>query len=128
MIVLENAGKAFNDKWAVRGLDIRARKRERSSAFSARMPPGKTTTIKMMTGICYEPTEGRDTDQRVRYSRRADKGKISVFGYVPDKAFLYEKLRGREFLKFIASLHGIAKDAALRRIDEACRLFRHKGD
>ena len=34
----------------------------------------------------------------------------------PDKAFLYEKLKGREFLKFIASLHGIEKNTALREI------------
>ena len=57
MIVLENVGKVFNDKWAVRGIDIRA---ERGEVFGLLGPncTGKTTTIKMMTGL-LRPTRER---------------------------------------------------------------------
>ena len=114
MIVLENAGKAFNDKWAVRGLDIRV---EKGEIFGLLGPnaAGKTTTIKMMTGL-LEPTEGRILINGFDIVKEPIKAK-SAFGYVPDKAFLYEKLRGREFLKFIASIHGISRDAAMKKIE-----------
>src|SRR5207248_4838133 len=39
----------------------------------------------------------------VQDSRRA-KG---LLGYVPDEPYLYEKLTGREFLHFIANMHGL---------------------
>ncbi|MFA6056308.1 MAG: ABC transporter ATP-binding protein [Thermodesulfovibrionales bacterium] len=120
MIVLENVGKVFNDKWAVRGIDIRA---ERGEVFGLLGPnaAGKTTTIKMMTGL-LRPTEGKILINGFDIIGEPIKAK-SAFGYVPDKAFLYEKLKGREFLKFIASLHGIGKNTALRKIDELTGFF-----
>ena len=120
MIVLENAGKAFNDKWAVRGLDIRVQKREIFGLLGPNAA-GKTTTIKMMTGL-LEPTEGRILINGFDIVKEPIKAK-SAFGYVPDKAFLYEKLRGREFLKFIASIHGISKSAAMKKIEQLSGFF-----
>ncbi len=120
MIVLENVGKVFNDKWAVRGIDIRA---ERGEVFGLLGPnaAGKTTTIKMMTGL-LRPTEGKILINGFDIVGEPIKAK-AAFGYVPDKAFLYEKLKGREFLKFVASLHGIGKNTALRKIDELAVFF-----
>ena len=120
MIVFENAGKDFSDKWAVRGLDIRV---EKGEIFGLLGPnaAGKTTTIKMMTGL-LEPTEGRVLINGFDIVKEPLKAK-SGFGYVPDKAFLYEKLRGREFLKFIASIHGISKGAAMKKIEQLLGFF-----
>ncbi len=120
MIVLENAGKSFDGKWAVRGLNLRVDKGE---VFGLLGPnaAGKTTTIKMMTGL-LRPTEGKILIDDYDIVKEPIKAK-SILGYVPDKAFLYEKLKGREFLKFIASIHGIKKLTAIRKIDELIGIF-----
>lgn len=120
MIVLDRVSKSFNGKWAVKGLDLRVNKGE---VFGLLGPnaAGKTTTIKMMTGL-LRPTEGKILINGYDIVKEPIKAK-SIFGYVPDKAFLYEKLKGREFLKFVASIHGIEKSTAIKKIDELLELF-----
>lgn len=120
MIILDKVSKSFNGKWAVKRLDLRVNKGE---VFGLLGPnaAGKTTTIKMMTGL-LRPTEGKILINGYDIVKEPIKAK-SIFGYVPDKAFLYEKLKGREFLKFVASIHGIEKSTAIKRIDELLELF-----
>ena len=75
----------------------------------------------MMTGL-LKPTEGEILIGGYNIVKEPLKAK-SILGYVPDKAFLYEKLKGREFLKFIASVHHMEKIKANRKIDEMTGLF-----
>lgn len=120
MIILEGVSKSFDGKWAVKGLDLCVNKGE---VFGLLGPnaAGKTTTIKMMVGL-LRPTEGRVIIDGYDIVKEPIKAK-SILGYVPDKAFLYEKLTGREFLTFVASLHGIEKLQASKRIDELLVAF-----
>jgi ABC-2 type transport system ATP-binding protein len=120
MIVLDRVSKSFNGKWVVRGLDLRVNKGE---VFGLLGPnaAGKTTTIKMMIGL-LRPTEGKILINGFDIVEDPIKAK-SILGYVPDKAFLYEKLKGREFLKFVASIHGIKKSTAIKKIDELLGIF-----
>lgn len=120
MITFDSVSKSFNGKWAVKGLDLRVDKGE---VFGLLGPnaAGKTTTIRMMTGL-LRPTEGKILIGGYDIVKEPIKAK-SIFGYVPDKAFLYEKLKGREFLKFVASIHGIEKSTAIKRIDELLEIF-----
>jgi ABC-2 type transport system ATP-binding protein len=120
MIVLQNLGKSFDGKWAVKGLDLKVNTGE---VFGLLGPnaAGKTTTIRMMTGL-LRPTEGRILIGEYDIVKEPIKAK-SIFGYVPDKAFLYEKLKGREFLKFVASIHGVEKFTAIKKIEELVGVF-----
>ncbi len=120
MIVLDGVSKSFDGKWVVKGLSLHVDKGE---VFGLLGPnaAGKTTTIKMMTGL-LRPTEGKVLINGHDIVKEPIKAK-SILGYVPDKAFLYEKLKGREFLKFIASIHGIEKSMAFERIDELLGIF-----
>src|SRR4030043_1245697 len=120
MIVLDSVSKSFNGKWAVKGLSLHVDKGE---VFGLLGPnaAGKTTAIKMMTGL-LRPTEGKILLNGYDIVKEPIQAK-SILGYVPDKAFLYEKLKGREFLKFIASIHSIEKSTAIKRIDELLELF-----
>ena len=63
---------------------------------------GKTTTIKMLTGL-IPPTQGaaRIGSWDVRGNPLRAK---ALIGYIPDNPFLYDKLTGREFLRFAADL------------------------
>ncbi|MEW6068058.1 MAG: ABC transporter ATP-binding protein [Nitrospirota bacterium] len=120
MIVLENVGKSFGNKWAVRNLNIRVSKGEIFGLLGPNAA-GKTTTIKMMSGL-LRPTEGRIFISGYDIAKEPLKAK-SILGYIPDKAFLYEKLKGIEFLIFTASIHDIEKSAAIKRIEELLELF-----
>ncbi len=86
MIILDKVSKSFNGKWAVKRLDLRVDKGE---VFGLLGPnaAGKTTTIRMMTGL-LRPTEGKILIGGYDIVKEPIKAK-SIFGYVPDKAFLY---------------------------------------
>lgn len=64
---------------------------------------GKTTTIKMLAGLLL-PSGGRiriDGHDLAKESQMCKR----LTGYIPDRPFLYEKLSGDEYLRFIASLY-----------------------
>jgi ABC-2 type transport system ATP-binding protein len=120
MILLDNVSKSFDGRWAVKGLNIHVNKGEIFGLLGPNAA-GKTTTIKMMAGL-LRPTEGKILINGYDIVKEPIKAK-SVLGYVPDKPFLYEKLTGREFLIFIASIHAIEKSSAIKRIDELLEIF-----
>jgi ABC-2 type transport system ATP-binding protein len=120
MIVLDSVSKSFDGKWAVKRISLHINKGEIFGLLGPNAA-GKTTTIKMMTGL-LRPTEGTVLIHGYDIVKEPTKAK-SIFGYVPDKAFFYEKLKGREFLKFIASIHGMEKSTAIKKIDELLGIF-----
>lgn len=89
---------------------------------------GKTTTIKMFCGL-LRPGSGtaRIAGIDVREQPREAK---SAFGYVPDSPFLYDKLTGREYLRFIADLYSVNSGRTKERIEDMLHLFEltDKGD
>lgn len=120
MIQLNNISKSFDGIYAVKGLSVRVAKGE---VFGLVGPngAGKTTTIKILTGL-LRPDEGSVFIGEYSIIDEPLRAK-SILGYVPDRAFLYEKLTAREFLKFIASIYGIEKSDALRRIETLTNTF-----
>lgn len=82
---------------------------------------GKTTTIKMLTGL-LQPTAG--TAQIGGHDIVADPVSAKrLLGYVPDTPFLYEKLTGREFMRFVAGLYQMPTDEFEPHTEELLRLF-----
>lgn len=120
MISLENVSKSFDGTHAVQNISISISDGE---VFGLVGPngAGKTTTIRMMTGL-LRPDKGKVLIGGFDIIEEPLKAK-SVLGYVPDKAFLYEKLTAMEFLIFIASVYSIKKSNALTRIENLFDLF-----
>ena len=120
MIILDNISKSFNATHAVKNISLTVNTGE---IFGIVGPngAGKTTTIRMMTGL-LTPDEGKIIIGKYDIVKEAIKAK-SILGYVPDKAFLYEKLTAREFLIFISAIYSIPRNEALSRIDEMLELF-----
>jgi ABC-2 type transport system ATP-binding protein len=120
MIQLNNISKAFDGVYAVKNLSVTV---EKGEIFGLVGPngAGKTTTIRIMTGL-LRPDEGKVTIGPYSITNEPLRAK-SILGYVPDRAFLYEKLTAREFLKFIASLYDIGKSEALSRIETLNGIF-----
>jgi len=120
MITLENLTKVYSGVKAVDNLNLRI---SRGTIFGFIGPngAGKTTTIKMMAGI-LKPTEGRILINGLDIAREPSRAKMTL-GFIPDRPFLYEKLSGKEFLKFKAGLYGITGDALQERIGSLLKVF-----
>src|SRR5512136_3344010 len=82
---------------------------------------GKTTTLRMIAEI-LRPTAGRvliGGDDVARHPLAAK----ARLGFIPDRPFVYEKLTGAEFLRFVAGLYGQDGQLVERRIDELLEIF-----
>ncbi|MBA2284025.1 MAG: ABC transporter ATP-binding protein [Ktedonobacteraceae bacterium] len=75
---------------------------------------GKTTTMKMLVGL-LEPGAGRVWIAGHDMWREPLAAKAGL-GYVADRALLYERLTGREFLAFLAQVRGMPQHEAGERI------------
>lgn len=118
MIQFERVTKRFGDKVAVNELDLVVPRGE-LFAFLGPNGAGKTTAIKMMAGL-LRPSSGTVKIQGVDVNTDPIRAK-QVLGYVPDQPFLYDKLSGREFLRFVADMYrmnGRATTAEMERLIE----------
>lgn len=120
MITLTGLTKRYGSFTAVDGIDLEVPKGE-LFGFLGPNGAGKTTTFRMIAGIIL-PTAGRIQIGGVDLVRQPLIAKRRL-GYIPDRPFVYDKITGAEFLRFVAALYD-AQDASLdRRIDELLDLF-----
>jgi ABC-2 type transport system ATP-binding protein len=120
MIRLEGLTKAYGSFVAVDRLDLHVPRGE-LFGFLGPNGAGKTTTLRMIAGI-LRPTAGRiwlGGDDVVAQPMAAKRR----LGFIPDRPFVYEKLTGAEFLRFVAGLYGQDGAVVERRIDELLELF-----
>ena len=82
---------------------------------------GKTTTFRMIAGI-LRPTSGSIEIGGIDINQRPLEAKARL-GFIPDRPFVYDKLTGAEFLRFVAALYGQQGVVVERRIDELLELF-----
>lgn len=108
MIELDNVTKDFGTTVAVDSLTLHVAKGE-IYGFIGPNGAGKTTTIRLMGGI-IEPTSGRIRIGGIDMRKDPVAAK-KIIGFVPDHPFLYEKLTGSEFMKFIGDLYGVERKA-----------------
>jgi ABC-2 type transport system ATP-binding protein len=120
MIELIELTKRYNDFPAVNGLNLVIEKGE-IFGFIGPNGAGKTTTINMMAGV-LAPTSGTVMICGINIQNHPKKAKSKI-GYIPDRPYLYEKLTGIEFLKFIGDLYGVDEDTVLNRSREKLQLF-----
>jgi ABC-2 type transport system ATP-binding protein len=120
MISLRGVEKRYGKFVAVKGIDLDVHRGE-IFGFLGPNGAGKTTTIRMVAGV-LQPSEGRVMvgGDDLETSPEAAKARI---GYVPDRPYLYEKLSGGEFLRFVAGLWGREGDAVEARADRLLELF-----
>ena len=82
---------------------------------------GKTTTIKMLTGL-IRPDEGSAVVGGCDIQREPVSAK-ALLGYIPDTPFLYEKLTGREFMRFVAGLYRLPPASYDGKAEQLLDLF-----
>lgn len=120
MIRLEGLSKSFGAYAAVSDLNLEVKAGE-IVGFLGPNGAGKTTTVKMMTGL-LKPTSGRvliggrDMADDPIAAKRA-------MGLVPDEPFVYPKLTGAEYLRFVGELYGVPLADMRKRVPELLEMF-----
>jgi len=104
MIETKSLTKKYGDLVAVDDLDLRVEAGE-LFVFLGPNGAGKTTTIKILTGL-LQPTSGIASVAGIDVVKSPIEVK-KIMGYLPEDLFLYDKLTGREFLQFVADMHGV---------------------
>lgn len=120
MIELNNLTKDYGTTLAVSNLSLHVDAGE-IYGFIGPNGAGKTTTIRMMGGI-IEPTTGSIIIDGINMKKDPVAAK-KIIGFVPDRPFLYEKLTGMEFLKFISDLYDVNPAYLSRRAEELLKQF-----
>lgn len=120
MIRLENLTKKYGEFTAVSNLSLVIPKGE-IFGFIGPNGAGKTTTIKMMGGI-MDPTSGSIDICGISMKDEPEKAK-KIIGFIPDRPYLYEKLTGKEFLRFIGNLYGVDNRSFTARAEEKLDMF-----
>lgn len=120
MLELRGVQKHYGGFAAVKGIDLAVRPGE-IFGFLGPNGAGKTTTIRMVAGV-LRPTAGQVLigGDDVEVQPGAAKARV---GYIPDRPFLYEKLSGGEFLRFVAGLWGRNGQGVEERADRLLELF-----
>lgn len=120
MIDLINLSKKYASYLAVDNLSLKVHPGE-VFGFIGPNGAGKTTTIHMMGGI-LQPTRGTVVINGLDMKTHPEQAKRTI-GFIPDRPYLYEKLTGIEFLRFIADLYGVDEKVFFKKAEEKLTLF-----
>ena len=120
MIELQGLTKRYGRFTAVDGINLTI---PRGELYGLLGPngAGKTTTMRMIAGI-LQPSSGtvKIAGIDIQQSPLVAKSRL---GFIPDRPFVYDKLTGAEFLRFVAGLWGMGGPDVEHRVDELLDLF-----
>ena len=119
-VVLSDLVKRYGDFTAVNHIDLEA---PSGQVFGVLGPngAGKTTTLRMITGL-LKPTDGHIIIDGHDVEEEPVAAK-SVTGFIPDRPYVYDKLTGFEYLRFIGGLYDMDAAHIADRIEELLALF-----
>lgn len=122
MIEIKGVSKSYN-KGAVKAVDSLNLDIREGEIFGFLGPngAGKTTTIKMMTGI-LNSDEGSININGHDIKKDSIPAKMQ-FGYVPDNPDMYNKLKGIEYLNFMADVYDVPSNLRKERIQSMLERF-----
>lgn len=121
MIQIQNLSKSYiKGKKSVDNLNLEIKDGE-IFGFLGPNGAGKTTTIKMMTGI-LNPDEGDVLVDGKSIQKKPLEAKRN-FGFVPDSPDMFLKLKGIEYLNFLADIYEISEKDRKERIETLTKKF-----
>ena len=119
-LTADGLGRAFDDRWAVRGISLAVRRGEVVGLLGPN-GAGKTTTVRMLTAL-IRPTEGTATVDGFDVSADPESVRTRV-GILTETPGLYDKLSATANLDFFGRLYGLTADVRAERIERYLRLF-----
>lgn len=121
MIKFKNVTKIYNKTIkAVNNVSFEVRGGE-IVGFTGPNGSGKTTTIKMLTGI-LPPDKGEIKINGFDIKKNMIQAKSSI-GYIADSPDMFLRLKGIEFLNFIADVYKVSDDDRKKRVSELAERF-----
>lgn len=117
--------KTFGSKRAVDGVDLRVPAGE-FFGFLGPNGAGKSTTINMLVGL-LRPDQGSARIHGVDVVGDPV-GAKQLIGVVPEGTHLYGRLTGREFIEFVAAIHGLDEAVIEQRTGELLDLLDLESD
>ena len=120
MIEIRDLSMRYGDLLALDRLNLTVEPGE-FFAFLGPNAAGKTTTIKLLTGLIY-PTGGSAEICGFDIAKQPVEAKRRI-GYIPDVAEFYDKLTPMEFMAFIADLFEMDSGRAKQRAPELMEQF-----
>ncbi|MFI5235351.1 MAG: ABC transporter ATP-binding protein [Gemmatimonadales bacterium] len=124
MIRLTSLTKRYGKFTAVDDISLNVPKGE-LFGFLGPNGAGKTTTLRMIAGI-LQPTAGTVAIGGHDVARDPIAAK-QLLGFIPDRPYVYEKLTGAEFLRFVAGLYRQSGTDVEARMVELLDLFELTG-
>lgn len=116
MIEIKNVSKTYNNNIkAINNLNLKINDGE-IVGFIGLNGAGKTTAIKMMTGI-LQPDIGTIKINGYDIVKDSLEAK-QIIGYIADSPDMFLKLTGMEFINFIANIYKVPLDVRKKRIKE----------
>jgi len=124
MISIKGVTKTYGgEKAAVDNLDLDIEEGQ-ITGFIGPNGAGKTTTLKMITGILM-PDKGEIKINGNDIAKEPLKTKFQ-FGFVPDSPDMFLRLKGIEYLNFMADLYNISTTERKSQIDNMSERFEMK--
>ncbi|MDA1762147.1 ABC transporter ATP-binding protein [Bacillus cereus] len=121
MIEITNVSKSYNGStYAVKDLSLSVPSGE-IFGFLGPNGAGKSTTIKMITGI-HGVDKGTITINGKDITKEPMEAK-KTFGYVPDSPDMFLRLKGIEYLNFMADMYEVPKEVRQERIESLAKKF-----
>ncbi|AXY09094.1 ABC transporter ATP-binding protein [Bacillus anthracis] len=121
MIEITNVSKSYNGStYAVKDLSLSVPSGE-IFGFLGPNGAGKSTTIKMITGI-HGVDKGTITINGIDIMKNPMEAK-KTFGYVPDSPDMFLRLKGIEYLNFMADMYEVPKELRQERIESLAKKF-----
>ncbi|TKH20321.1 ABC transporter ATP-binding protein [Bacillus wiedmannii] len=121
MIEITNVSKSYNGStYAVKDLSLSVPSGE-IFGFLGPNGAGKSTTIKMITGI-HGVDKGKITINGIDIMKNPMEAK-KTFGYVPDSPDMFLRLKGIEYLNFMADMYEVPKEVRQERIESLAKKF-----
>ncbi|ABS22384.1 ABC transporter ATP-binding protein [Bacillus cytotoxicus] len=121
MIEISNVSKSYNENsYAVKDLNLTVSDGE-IFGFLGPNGAGKSTTIKMITGIHTIDKgtiaiNGKDVAQEPLEAKK-------TFGYVPDSPDMFLRLKGIEYLNFMADMYEVPHNVRQEKIQSLAERF-----
>ncbi len=122
MISIKNFSKSYSKGvFAVKNINLEIKDGE-VFGFLGPNGAGKSTTIKSIVGL-LNPTNGLIEVNGYDITKESVRAKLDI-GYVPDEAVLMPKLKGIEYLNFVADMFKVDNRQRRERISKLSEAFK----
>ena len=121
MIEIKNVNKSYiKNQKCIDNLNLEIKDGE-IFGFLGPNGAGKTTTIRMITGI-LQMDSGEILIDGISINKNPVEAK-KKFGFVPDNPDLFLKLKGIEYLNFLADIYKVSKEKRIEIIENLAKKF-----